>query len=300
MVLSHALGLTQDGFRYGAGPTLASTLSRAGFAVYLLAHRGDREALPPGSRARVSFDHIVEQDLPAALERVLDHAGAKRALWVGHGLGGQLGLVMASRLGGDGLAGLVALCAATRFERPRSDARRAVTLSRMLPAHWRVPARSLARLAAPFVEGEAPVSSLCTQSPSPRLRGLLEFASEDLPLGLLAQLSTWLEHGSLVDSRGMVDYREALVGARCPLLVLSSSGDALAPPPAVEASLETWGHADTTALRLPARYGHLDALLAEDAPQAAFAPVAGWLAARRDRCWACGLTRQAHSDRLAS
>ena len=83
--------------------TLAGALSDAGFSVYLLAHRGDADAIAPSPGATPWFDDVVGRDLPAAIERVVAHARYARALFVGHGLGGQAGLqAMMKQLEGGG------------------------------------------------------------------------------------------------------------------------------------------------------------------------------------------------------
>src|SRR5690606_29640492 len=145
VLVAHGLGVVGDVFRYGRGPTLAQRLSAAGFSVYLLAHRADREGLPPadGARAAVSFDDLVERDLPAAVERVLGHAGYPRVHVVGFGLGGQLALVHAARRPAS-LASVVAVGSPVRFPRSRSGLRLGARLLGLLPAHWHLPLRAAA------------------------------------------------------------------------------------------------------------------------------------------------------------
>jgi predicted alpha/beta hydrolase len=286
VVLAHALGLSADAFRYGGGPTLARHLSRRGFAVYLLTHRGDRAALPPdpGRARHFDFDDIVRSDLPAAVERACAHAGFPRVHWVGHGLGGQLGLALAGR-SPDRLATLTALCAPAAFPRSavRSEARRWARAAALLPEHWHLPTRAVAWAAVPWVsEGDG---QLVAASPGPRVRGVLSHAVEDLPLGLMGQVQRWMAEGAFTDRTGALDYTEALCEARAPLLVVHAADDPLCPPAAALAAVHRWAHPDRTSLALPEGWGHLDPLLARDAPEAVFRPVGDWLVARRTAAW---------------
>jgi oxygen-independent coproporphyrinogen-3 oxidase len=285
VVLAHALGFGADAFRYGTGSTLAGHLSDAGFAVYLLTHRGDRDAIAPDRRG-FTFDDVVEHDVPAALARVREHARYPRAHWVGHGLGGQLGLAWAARSAADGLASVVALCAAVRFEVTRSEARRAVVVAGLLPAHWSLPARSLGPFVAPWIdEGRDLLEHVRPGTTSPdRLRGVLHHAVEDLPIGLVRQMSRWLSAGSLVDAHGLLDYPEALRDARVPLLVGVAGGDRVCAPACGSAALDTWG-GEGDLLVFPDTYGHLDPLLARDAEARVFGPVKAWLSERRRLAW---------------
>ena len=91
VVLAHALGLNCDAWRYG-GSSLAGYLQAAGFRVYLFNHRGDRDAIAPQRHSSFDVDDIIARDIPAALDAVRNDSGFSRPFWIGHGLGGQLGI----------------------------------------------------------------------------------------------------------------------------------------------------------------------------------------------------------------
>lgn len=285
VVLLHALGFSPDAFRYGSGSTLAQSLSDAGFSVYLLAHRGDAAALAP-VRGSFVFDDIIERDWPAALERIREHSGFARVFAVGHGLGGQLTLAAAGRSAAEGLAGVIALCAPVRFAVPRSETLRANLATRLLPSNWRIPARRIAPLLAPWVDAEADLLGRTSPgaAPSARVRGVMLHGMEDVPVGLLRQMTRWFAHGSLVDRTGWFDYREALVDARVPLLVGATRADPTCPAEWAFSAMDTWG-GPSEILDLPDSWGHLDPLLARDAEEHCFKPIAAWLTARRRLAW---------------
>ena len=281
VVLSHGLGMAGDVFRYGAGPTLAQSLAAAGFSVYLLCHRGDRESL---GRGAFSFDDIVERDIPAALRRVCQDSDSPRVHWLGHGFGGQLGLAWAGYAGGDRLATLTSLCAPVHFAPRSSQMVRWSLVARMIPAHWCFPARFVSRLLNPFVDGLGDLMT-CGASPPARVRGVMEFASSDVPAGLVGQLMRWLEVGSMTSLTGL-DYVEALTGVDLPLLVLVGDADRVCPGESGEAAAVHWGGADKEVIRLEGGYGHLDVLLGVNAAEEVFTPVIHWLDQRRRLAWA--------------
>lgn len=283
VLLAHSLGLGPDSFRYGRD-SLADALRAAGFAVYLLTHRGDVDAIPPAGRVGGTFDDIVEQDVGPALERVREHSGYPRVHWVGHGLGGQLGLVWAGRTGAEGLASVVALGAPLTFPRLSADRRVLTAALGVLPPAWRVPVRPVARLAAPVVDEETGwIDGLLRDVPGARSRGVLSHATSDLPLGLLRQARQWFLHGALVDRTGRVDYRECLRDACVPLLIGVSEADGVCPAPAGFAALDTWG-GEGDALDLDG-LGHWDLLFGEAARRDVFPRLAAWLDARRRLAW---------------
>jgi pimeloyl-ACP methyl ester carboxylesterase len=274
VLLAHALGVGCDGFRYGVGATLAGRLASAGFAVYLLGHRGDRCAIPPSSRAlrEATFDEILDRDLPAAVDVVCAHAGFPRVHMVGHGLGGLLAMVSASRQS-CALATVVSLGAPMRFEPVRSELRRTARALSLLPAHWELPTSTLARLAAPLLDDASAGGA--------RTRGVMEYAAEDIPVGLLRQMMTWQDQGVPTTLDGSVDYTEGLARADVPLLVFAGTEDALVNP---RDALPPWAHEDVR-MEVLDGLGHLDLLLSVQARRAVFDPLCAWLEHRRRLVW---------------
>jgi pimeloyl-ACP methyl ester carboxylesterase len=257
VVLAHALGLSPDAFRVDPDGGIVTTLSRAGFSVYLLTHRGDAASLPPPDPRRFDFDDILERDLPAAMARVYEHAGYRRPHFVGHGLGGQLGLAYAARFGADGPATVTAIHAPVAFgaAAARSELRQASRIVSLLPSHWRIPTAAMAWATAPWVEGDHPRGS--------RVRGLLCRGMDDVSLGLAQQMARWIRSGSWTDRTGHIDYAESLVDARCPLLVVAPGRDRWCGSQDALLALERWGGGSRSRV-LVEGYDHLDPLVSTE------------------------------------
>jgi pimeloyl-ACP methyl ester carboxylesterase len=277
VVLAHTLAVGADSFQY-LGSGLVKRLTAQGFRVYLLAHRGDRAALAPhrGALSDVTFDAILERDLPAALDAAAQDAGFPRVHWVGHGLGGLLGLAEAGR-GGDRLASVIALCAAMRVGRGSSQLRTTARVLRWLPRGWRVPVRSVAGLGAALVDFDPAL-------PGPAMRAAMGRTAEDVPVSLLRQLERWARTGVVSSCGGLIDYQHTLRRARQPLLLGCAECDPWQPASATESLLTHWGGQDTTVLRL-AGLGHFDAIVGEAADRKVFQPLVNWLSDRRMAAW---------------
>lgn len=285
VVLAHALGLSPDAFRIDLQHSLAGALRRAGFSVYLLAHRGDRAAEPPLRGGAFSFDDVLERDLPAALARVREHSGFPQVHWVGHGLGGQLGLAWAGR---DRLASVTALCAPVSFaaSEQRTELRRMARIAAVLPCHWSLPTGSLAWAVAPWVGDGSALAGACSASTGgEQARGMLCQGSQDLGVGLIRQIGRWIDSGCWTDATGLLDYAASLADARDPLLVLAAQNDALCPPRRALEAAERWGGSPTSS-RVLSGYAHLDPLTACDADAQVFQPIVRFLSAHRRRAWA--------------
>lgn len=270
VLVLHTVGLGPDSFRYGPRRWVDPWVE-AGFRVYLGTWRGDREAEGPGV---ARFDDAAEHDVRAMIRTVLEDAGARRVLVVGHGIGGQLALGHVARHGDAHLAGLALFSARVCFERATAAVRAGLAAAGRLAGTSSVP-RQLAAAAAVLTPPSAS---------GPRLRGTLLHAAEDIPVGLLEQLATWLRAGALVDRSGGFDYTAALRAARAPLWVAAGVGDTWCPPEHVLPVRGCWGGRDITTAWLPDDHGHLDVVVHPDALRTVESLVA-WAECHRHRAW---------------
>lgn len=259
VVLAHGLGGSHRDFALEAGRGLAVALRRAGFSVYLLEHRGDPCAVAPADSAGFTVDDIATRDVPAALDRVVEHSGYPRALWVGHGLGAQV-YCLARALGDERRIAAVSLVApAVRFSSPASTLRSAGLVAALLPRGWVLPTRRLQQLLTPWVSEGADVASPDTH---PALaRGRLRHGSGDLHAGVVRQVARWVAEGALTDATGRLDVLAALRPTLSQVIIPSE--DPACPPGSADPLAEVLG---SEVVRLPAGWGHLDPLLGEHAP----------------------------------
>lgn len=274
VLVAHSLGLGPDAYRYGRD-SLVDALVAGGFQVYLLTHRGDPDAwMPVGARA--DFDAILEGCVPAALAAVQEHSGFPRVHWVGHGLGGQLGLVAAARR--EALASVVALAAPVRFQQPQTEMRTLSLITRLLPERMALPAHVMARAALPAV-GQ---TDWMGEASGARVRGVMEYASHGVSGGLVDQVSTWVREGTLTSRAGLVDYTATLGRAQVPLLVGYGRSSTVAGEAAVTPALQAWGHPDALAMSVDGRTADL---VFGGASDRTTAPLLEWLDDRRRLAW---------------
>ncbi len=274
VVLAHGLGGSHRDFALEAGRGLASALRAAGFAVYLLEHRGDRCAVAPPGALPFTVDDIATRDVPAALDRVVEHSGFPRVLWVGHGLGAQLWCLSRALGGEDRFAASSLIAPAVRFRPGASALRSAGLVAALLPRGWVIPTRRVQALLTPFVAGGADVASPDTEGA--RARGRLRHGAGDLHGGVVRQVARWVAEGSLTDSTGRLDIVAALPAAV--VQVVLPTEDPGCPLGAAEPLIVRLG-ADV--VDLPAGFGHLDPLLGEHAAAEVHAPIVAFLSSHR-------------------
>jgi pimeloyl-ACP methyl ester carboxylesterase len=276
VLLAHGLGGSWRDFSLEAARSLAGTLSALGCNVYLMCHRGDRDALPPEGAAPFSVDDIAVRDLGAAIDAARAHSGFERVLLLGHALGAQAAYVRLALAGDAGIAGLVALCGAVRFRAPASAARNAALVSALLPSGWVLPTRRAAQLGAAFVGGGEDVGAPDTDGPVARAR--MRYASGDLHGGVVKQVARWVATGHLTDATGRLDVLAAL--RPLPALIVAAAEDTTCPPSdAEDAAQALAGHFHV----VPG--GHLDPLTGRSAPEALHGALVAFLERHRRACW---------------
>jgi predicted alpha/beta hydrolase len=264
--------------------SLVRRLHRRGFDVYLLEHRGDRNALAGRGAGPCDLDAIVAHDLPAALARVRRYSGHPRALWIGHGLGGQLLYAFLARGGSHDLAAGVTLGAPVRFGPVASRARLLARAARLLPSGLRLPARRLAQLAATAESGRLAAVGLGRDLDGPRARGLMVHGAADLPAAMLRQAARWLESGTLCDRDDRFDYVAALAGLRFPLLGVAAHGDPMGPPADTWPALDALDGDGVERIELDDSWGHLDLLVGRRAETDVMPAVVDYVVSHRRGC----------------
>ncbi len=298
VVLCHGFGNNAAFFDFQRPWSLAAFLSDAGFACYSVELRGAGASEPPDEGPwDATVDDHVRHDAPAVVDLVCRHAGARSVLWVGHSLGGLVGLASA----GTTLAGRVAaLCTIGSpvffglFKRADLLIRVAELLSPAgrFPMHW------FAEFGAPLaghVDVELAHASANLRNIAPRAQRLL-LANAFAPMwrGVLGQLLDWVEHDAFRSRDGQVDYRAAAAALELPVLVVGGSRDHLANEQVQRRYFEllrtrdkelalfgkAHGHAE--------EYGHGDLVIGKACEHEVYPVLLRWLAARAQRVEAGG------------
>ncbi len=281
-------GLSANRWTLDAGVTsvsLAAHLAGVGFETFSLdlrGHGGSRAA-PPGA-GPWTFDHYVNEDVPAALDAIRRETGEDQVLWVGHSLGAVAGLV-SCQLHPERIAAIVAIAGPMSFDADGTVAR---YLRRGALVDGRFN-RTLALLVSPWAGLAHPrAAELAINGRNVDravFRRLLANGIENVPGPVFRQLSEWVTKDVCRSADGTRDYRAGLSACRQPALFLAAPRDPLAPPEVVRASFEAWGGPKTYVefrrdAGHSADYGHTDLLLGRNAAAEVYPVVSGWLASR--------------------
>jgi pimeloyl-ACP methyl ester carboxylesterase len=285
VILCHGLANNHRIFEFQPPLSLAVALSDAGFDTYAVDLRGcGASGRPPrGRRAQASFDDHVLLDVPAVVQLARARSGGAKALWLGHSMGGLIGLAAADEAMQAQLQGLVTLGSPV-FLSLDTRTRVAMRLGLFFGFPRRIHLNVLARLGVPFA-GLAPASmmagmiSAANVDPAVRRRALAHMVA---PIwhGVLTQFHDWARNDAFRSRDGSVDYRQRIAAMHVPLLTVGGSADRLAPLDVVQRAHALAGSSDKTLLvdgpdGYP--YGHGDLLLGREAPLHMYAKIIAWL-----------------------
>lgn len=262
--------------------SLVNALHHAGHDVYLFSHRGDPEARPPAQAHGFDFDDMVAKDLQATIDAIRQRTGAKRVLFVGHGLGGLLFVAHLARVGTGELAGGVVLNTPVQFSHTSSRSREVHRVASLLPPHWTIPHRAIQRVL--LASGrDATIRQYTHQVDGPTLRRMALDQTADLSTGLMRQIARWHQTGRLCDRDDRFDDLCALQGRRFPLLSICADDDPTCTPDAARPLTDALEGSRFEALQ--GGWGHLDTIASELATREVFPRITQWLDQHRRRCW---------------
>ncbi len=223
-------------------------LSARGFDVWLadIRHHGASAREPSPFQWR--FEDWVLRDAPALVARVCEETSGAPLAWVGHSVGGAVGLCWLARL-----RNAVPLAAVVTFGTPGPGA--------MSPLRW-----ALAR-------GAIAVARALGRFPARGLR----LGAEDEGAAVVADWMGWNLRGRWVGGDGF-DYFEALADVHTPLLAVAGEGDRVyAPPRACRLVVDAIGAPRKELAVVGPRLTHQGMLTAPRARETCWPRVASWL-----------------------
>ncbi|MBI3073126.1 MAG: alpha/beta fold hydrolase [Deltaproteobacteria bacterium] len=286
LILCHGICSNHRTFDLTDRISLARFLADRGHDVWVAnlrtvgrSHRLSRHGL---AESRATFDDFATLDAPALVQAVLRATGTSAAIWVGHSLGGHVGLAHAAHNPASGLRGVATL--ATTGDFSLQVALRLANVPRFIAV---LPTRLVAHLVAPIARllSFPPLSHLfnfATLAPS-TLRRAVFHTSENLPGPLVNQLRRWSNEGKWDSVARDFDYRAALASVTLPAFIGVAAADRLFPASAYERLFDEIGSTHKTlavfgrAEGLSHDYGHVDVVLSDSAAVDVYPRLADWI-----------------------
>jgi pimeloyl-ACP methyl ester carboxylesterase len=298
VILCHGLGANRFNVDFvddGLGAdriSLARALARAGFDVWVLELRGRGLARVPRG-ADWTVDDELREDVPTAIETVLDVTGQERVLWVGHSKGSLLQyLLHADRHPlASKVAALVAIGSPGTFRHQVRTVGRLTAIGAMFARLKRpIPLTVLAKLGVPIAEVIGLVGGAIASDgrwiSGPVMRRLLASLAADIAPGVMQQFASWFANGGNITRRNGSSYEDDYRNITVPMLLIAGSRDLMAPKVAIDYLRERVASKDVT-LRVmgtetgcKTEYGHGELVIGRHAPDEVFPLVIEWLEQR--------------------
>ncbi len=235
VVLCHGLANNHSFLEFLPPQNLAQFLANLGFDTYSVDHRGDGISRAPDWLNDATFDDLVRFDAPAVLEAVARHSKSERVLWVGHSLGGLLGLASASPTNGrPSPISAVATIGSPVFFHLEQTYGWLLQFAQFFAFAGKLPSDWFGRVIAPLagrvrvdelVKASANIDNIDARSQ----RVLLANATSPLWQGVIRQLEDWVRHDVFRSLDRTVDYRANTMALQVPVLVVAGTVDGLAP-----------------------------------------------------------------------
>lgn len=289
VVLSHGFFVNNLFLNLDEEHSLARYLTREGFDVWNLSHRGIGRSLNPlrGEPKLWTLEDIIDTDLSTVVRYIQKETKSPKILWVGYDMGGLLLYGYAERKGGAGLAAGVAIAAPVTFHHPEQGAMKHLLRLEEQPTlkklFLRLNAPFLGRLFIPLVPKIAELFYNPDNLDEETAQKWLGETLAEINPGLLDQLLLMIQKGEFVAAKGNFNYRKNLAKIQLPLLLIGGESDALAPPEAIKVVHQGVASADRT-LRIfgprsrdSAAYGHVDLILGQKARKEVFPVIGKWL-----------------------
>lgn len=293
VILCHGMSANRYPFDIKGAPSLARYLKARGWDVWVVELRGsgmsDRPSfLTADVPYTWTFEDHLRKDLPAFISYVLERTGSPAVHWIGHSMGGMLGLAHVAEQTVPSIASMVAIGSPVDFSKMRMRAFPILArLRRLLYLTHVPPMPFIGRLIIP-VAHKLPRCLLGLFQPSNIAPST---ARRVVALGstLITSRGLWMDFGRYVETRVLgpergQPYLENLSQSRVPILTLAGSEDRMAPPESVVA-LCNEGKGTTGGARMilgkesgcVEDYGHMDMLLGIRAEREVFVPIVEWL-----------------------
>jgi len=288
VVLQHGLGANGLTFTF-PGHSLAQHLAERGFDCFVPELRGaggsDRPKRPYG------LDEYLERDIPAIVDAVRLASGRERVCWVGHSMGGILGMFYGMERTDGPIERLVAIGSALDYS-PGKTAFRELRRARWMAGDWlrEIPLGRLARLNA-LVAGRGPIlpaerTNFWRGNAEPAtVRRFLARGFAPISMRLLDDLDTTFSPRGFSRSGGRIAYLPRAKDYRIPTCLIGGSRDPQCTPLALDATARLLLETELEVARFDKaygqdeEYGHVDFLVGRRARDEVWPTIVRWLGA---------------------
>ncbi len=290
LLFVHGMGANRYNFDLNERLSLARAVSAAGFDAWVVELRGrGLSPVPAGKKAEWNFEDFLHQDLRAAVDLVRKITGQPMH-WVGHSMGGMLGVAFSEVFGEQDLRSLILFATPLMFGKKQFMIKAwgiVAQVHRLLPTmdqeKWgrmMLPLMSRSSKALDFFMRYLANPDNIDDSTVPEIFKKL-VANESS--SIILQFSDWVRSGEFRSADKSFSYSEALQRVRVPCFFVCGSNDRMAPPQYTSKLIDELGSETVRMMVLSMEngfsidYGHGDLIIGKYAPMEVYPLVIDWL-----------------------
>ena len=179
--------------------------------------------------ANWNLDDHIAFDVPAVINLVRQHTGAKQVAWVGHSMGGIAALCCLEKFPNPGIGKLITVGSQVTMPQGQLLNQFAIEMIKTRELQFAGQLNNKERMLAVQTSLQNIFFNERNVSPSV-YHALCSWASDVPSIGLLQQYASLSNGGDLLDHKGQYDYSQHLANIKIPMLVSCGEADQIAPP----------------------------------------------------------------------
>ncbi len=289
VILSHGIAVNKFGVDMDRAHSLAYFLKQNGYPVFVLSLRGVGKSYHSSRYGYrdFCFDDIVENDVPAVIQKVKQLTGTPRVNWIGHSMGAMIAYGFLGRQlpGHESISTLTSLGGPGRIDHARTTIWGALSkypwLSQMLDLKFG--AQVVSPITGRFI---TPIEELVYNKEvvnSATIRRMMKNGVENIAPGLALQFIDWIKSGNEFTKDGSYNYRDSFPKITLPALFIAGARDHIASRDVVKFAFDKTAskakefHVMGREEGIPVDYCHTGLVLGDRAVLDVFPIILDWL-----------------------
>ena len=289
----HGMGANRYNFDLNPHLSLARHAAAAGFDAWVIELRGrGKSPAPAGAVADWDFEDFLHRDLRRAVALVRERTG-RPLHWVGHSMGGMLGVAYAEIYGQDDLCSLVLFATPLVFGRRQWLIKAwgwLAQVHRVLPTmdqeRWGRRALPLMQRSSRALDFFLRYLANPDNVDDETVQELFQKLVTNEAPRIILQFSDWVRSGEFRSADRSFSYSAHLGRVSLPCLFISGVSDRMAPPRYTRREVKRLGSRQIEQIELGRAqgfsidYGHGDMVVGKEAPREVYPLVVDWLRRR--------------------
>ncbi len=292
VLLVHGLASNRYNFDFPEKEkSFAQYLWKKGWDVWVIELRGAGKSTKPKAlqwlTKKWTFDHYVAQDLPAAVDYILQQSGQKKLHWVGHSMGGLLVYPFIKTQSAHIFQSITTVGSPMTSEIKPAYFKWTSKLDPLFKLIPFLPYRSMAKIVHRYADSihqlKEPLLFAKENMDPETLKLGSQVAVDDVSAGVILQIHNWMRKNHFKSFDESVDYTLDLKKLEIPIFIITGNQDPFTPASLIKGAFEEIAASKKKWIVFGKKegyrsnYGHLDLIIGKNAPKEVFPAILDWI-----------------------